>query len=49
MTEFDMNDMRVEMGICPECRDHMPCGCNNEWNEAYENEPDSESGKLDAM
>jgi hypothetical protein len=23
--------MLEEMGICPECRDHLPCGCNDEY------------------
>ena len=27
MTDFDMKQMQKDMGICPTCKDHMPCGC----------------------
>lgn len=27
MTDNDMHDMMEEMGICPKCHDHTPCGC----------------------
>ena len=30
MTKNDMYDMMEEMGICPKCHDHKPCGCDNE-------------------
>lgn len=27
MTDYDIHDMMTEMGICPNCHDHTPCGC----------------------
>jgi hypothetical protein len=29
MTDFDVKQMGIDMGICPMCNDHMPCGCDN--------------------
>lgn len=29
MTPFDAKQMEIDMGLCPVCHDHMPCGCNN--------------------
>lgn len=34
MTDFDAHTMLVDMGICPICKDHTPCGC--EWVEECE-------------
>lgn len=33
MTNHDVHDMMEEMGICPTCHDHMPCGCEPEEEE----------------
>lgn len=27
MTDFDAKQMEKDMNICPTCKDHMPCGC----------------------
>ena len=28
MSPHDIADMMEEMGICPYCHDHTPCGCD---------------------
>lgn len=28
MTDYDAQQMLIDSGICPSCKDHMPCGCD---------------------
>lgn len=32
----DAHDMLEEMGLCPQCYEHKPCGCN--FPDGWENE-----------
>lgn len=39
MRKNSRNEMSIileEMGFCPKCHDHMPCGCNDPVREVVE-------------
>ena len=38
MTDFDMHQMGEDMGICHDCKDHVPCGCDNDQNRKFYND-----------
>jgi hypothetical protein len=48
MTSFDTADMWNEMGICPTCKDHIPCGCNMTDDE-FETLKDMIEDKMDEL
>jgi len=36
---YDVPEMMEEMGFCPDCHDHMPCGCDHGPDEDEEEFP----------